>query len=121
MRGVKHEPTSIHRAAVLAMAQCGVPQDCMAQALGVSARTLRLRYREELDLGLEIANARVSMALYTLAVSGKCPAATMFWLKCRAGWRETGRLQLEASNLSDTDLRAHAAQVLALNGAAEDS
>jgi len=24
-----------------------------------------------------------------MAISGKCPAATFFWLKCRARWRET--------------------------------
>jgi hypothetical protein len=24
-----------------------------------------------------------------LGTGGKCPPATFFWLKCRAGWRET--------------------------------
>jgi hypothetical protein len=34
------------------------------------------------------ANAQVAQSLYQQATSGKKTAATIFWLKTRAGWRE---------------------------------
>jgi hypothetical protein len=33
-----------------------------------------------------------------MATSGTYPAATMFWLKCRAGWKETTVLQHSGPN-----------------------
>jgi hypothetical protein len=33
-----------------------------------------------------------------MAISGQHPAATFFWLKTRAGWRETDRLEHTGPN-----------------------
>ena len=49
-------------------------------------------YRRELRLGMSEANTNVAKNLYGIAI-GKSPQAAsagMFWLKTRAGWRETG-------------------------------
>jgi hypothetical protein len=42
-----------------------------------------------LDIGAAKATAAVAQTLFKMASSGQCPAATIFWMKTRAGWRET--------------------------------
>ena len=60
----------------------------------------------------------VAQALYKMAISGTCPAATMFWLKCRAGWKETSVLQHSGPNggpiqFSNDELDKHITDELA--------
>ena len=55
----------------------------------IGETTLRKHFADELDLGGIEANARVAMTLFKMATSGEHPGMTAFWLKCRAGWRET--------------------------------
>lgn len=82
------------RARVLeAMVIAGMTQDVMAKALGTKAETLRLKARDVLDKAMAIANAKVVESLYQQAVSGRVPAATIFWCKARLGWRETDRTE----------------------------
>lgn len=54
-------------------------------------KTLRKHYRQELDFGHTKANARVAEFLYRKATTEGSQAVTaaIFWLKTRAGWRET--------------------------------
>jgi hypothetical protein len=71
------------------MAGFGLRQEDIAVCLNIrSAKTLRRHFRVELDRGAPEANARVAQALYQMAISGKWPLATIFWLKTRAHWRE---------------------------------
>ena len=52
----------------------------------------RLSESEDLRMALEKGRAKtietVANVAYDMAVSGNHPAMTMFWLKCRANWRE---------------------------------
>jgi hypothetical protein len=76
---------------VEAMAGCGIPEIKIARKVGergISPKTLRKHFRRELDTGATNANAAVARSLFNLAISGNV-AAAIFWLKCRAGWRET--------------------------------
>jgi hypothetical protein len=66
--------------------------------IGISVPTLEKYYREELDTGLDIANAKVAETLFEMATSGKVPSATYFWLKTRAKWRETDKSDEDTSN-----------------------
>ncbi len=75
------------------MSGCGLPQDGIARALGIDGKTLRKHFRRELDSSADKANAQVGAALFKLATSCHCPAATIFWMKSRCGWRETSRLE----------------------------
>ncbi len=73
------------------MAGFGVPEDQIARnvgADGIDAKTLRKHFPDELAIGATRANFNVASSLYQMAISKQHPAATMFWLKCRAGWRE---------------------------------
>lgn len=47
--------------------------------------------REALEKGRAVAASSVTKTAYNLAVSGKVPAMTMFWLKCRERWTEIQR------------------------------
>lgn len=86
-----HEPTSQLREQVKTMAGLGVPDYDIAKVVGVSQPTLRKHYAEELDVGHIVANAKVAQTLFRTATDPTHPksaVAAMFWLKCRAGWRE---------------------------------
>jgi hypothetical protein len=82
-------PDDQQRRMVRSMAAYGIPHEEIALCVGLrSAKTLRRHFREDLDRAGTEANARVAQSLFQQAISGKCIAATIFWCKARAGWRE---------------------------------
>jgi hypothetical protein len=83
--------TPEQRKTVRAMAAFGIPQMEIANVVGISDRTLRKVFRDELDKAATEANAKVAEVCFRMATSGTVPAATFFWLKTRAGWREVSR------------------------------
>lgn len=85
-----HEPTPQTRAMVETFSAFGIPQLDIARVIGISAPTLREHYREELDLGLIKANAKVAQNLFTIATKPTREGldAAKFWLRTRAGWSE---------------------------------
>ena len=86
-------PTEKDRAIVTAMASYGVPQEDIGAVVGCNHFTLRKHFRAELDTAAIQANAKVAETCYAMATSGQHPAATFFWLKTRAGWREVERIE----------------------------
>jgi hypothetical protein len=84
----KHVPTPEARQLVQLHATIGTTQDTIARILGIDAKTLRLHYRDELDLAHAKANATIGGALFNKAKGGDT-AAMIFWMKTRAQWRET--------------------------------
>lgn len=85
-----HRPTDESRAQVEALASFGVPQPDIAMYLDICPKTLRKYYRRELDTGAITANAKVAERLFKSAMEG-VPVSMIFWLKTRAGWRETAQ------------------------------
>jgi hypothetical protein len=84
----KLHPTDEERRSVKSFSALGTSQEHIARRLGIrSLKTLRKYYRKELDDGMLEANVSVCKTLYTMATSGRCPIATMFWLNNRAGWK----------------------------------
>jgi hypothetical protein len=90
---IAYVPTDKDRSIVKAMASYGIPQEDIGRVIGISHVTLRKYYEAELDTAGIQANAKVAETCYALATSGHCPAATFFWLKTRAGWREVERVE----------------------------
>lgn len=92
MRGrPTYKPTEEQRRQVKAMAAYGVPQEDIATVLAIDAKTLRKHFWTELQNGAIEANAKVAQSLFQRATTEKGSAgvtAAIFWLKCRAGWRE---------------------------------
>jgi hypothetical protein len=84
------EPTDDQRKVVKAMAAYGIPQFDIARVIGCSAPTLRLHFALELETGSTEATAQIAQTLFNIATGGGKDAAgaCMFWLRCRAGWRD---------------------------------
>ena len=79
--------TDAMREKVRYLAGLGVRQDDIAKIIGCAPKTLRKRFRDELDRGVAEANATISGYLFAAAKAGNI-AAIIFWLKTRANWRE---------------------------------
>jgi len=72
----------------IAMTEAGIPQSVVARHLGVAAGWCSQHRKEILDDAKHIAKGRVIGTAYQMAISGECPALTIFYLKTRCGWRE---------------------------------
>lgn len=82
-----HTPTDETRHIVEVLVAGGTPNRTIAKALDIGMNTLRRHYGQELEHGLEQANAKVVRRLFRLIEQGSTPAC-IFWLKARAGWKE---------------------------------
>lgn len=85
-----YEPTDRDREQVKTMSAMGIPDYDIAKVMQMSGPTLRKYFYEELDVGHIQANAQVAQSLFKLATDKDKPnvSAAIFWLKCRARWRE---------------------------------
>ena len=90
-----HKPTDETRARVEQLAAAGTRNEDIALYLGITRPTLDKYYKEELKIGTIKANAVIANTLYQQAKEGNTTAA-IFWLKTRAGWRETQKVEMSA-------------------------
>src|SRR6266576_2693503 len=73
--------TSEQRKIVKSIAAVGLTHEEIAIVIGIrSPKTLRKRFRKELTIGAAEATATVSAAALQMALSGKYPEITKFWL-----------------------------------------
>jgi hypothetical protein len=100
-----HQPTAQDRTKVKAMSAYGIPQEQIARVFNIDSKTLRLHYRNELDLGVIEANAAVARTLWQQAVDGNITAA-IWWTKSRMGWREKQEIEYSGSITVATALSA---------------
>jgi hypothetical protein len=98
MGRLPYVPSDEQRRVVRAMAGYGMPQDEIAKVVKCSPPTLRRTYRDDLDTAATEANARVAQCLYQQATTPGNIAATIFWLKARAGWREKQAVEVSGAN-----------------------
>jgi hypothetical protein len=80
-----------HARQVEAMAGYGLPAKDIALVLGIDTWIVERDYRTELQSGAIKANAKVAESLFRRATGEgrEGVVAAIFWLKTRAGWRET--------------------------------
>lgn len=83
-----HVPDDKTRKTVESMSSYGIPQEDIAKVIGIDSKTLRLHYRYELDTAEVKANAMVAQRLYQKCMNDDT-SSLIFWLKTRAGWKET--------------------------------
>lgn len=91
-----HVPTELTRNQVLMFCGMGLTHGQISKLLDISTPTLYKNYRTELDTGAARMNFNVANNLYNIATdpTHKSGAqAAMFWMKTRAQWRETNRLE----------------------------
>tara|TARA_R110000868_G_scaffold62328_4_gene188447 strand:- start:3902 stop:4261 length:360 start_codon:yes stop_codon:yes gene_type:complete len=101
-----HEPTEKDRKQVMVMAGIGLTHDQIGKVLGISDETLRKYYSQELDTAESLMNAQVAQNLFSIATSkgSGSVAAAIFWMKTRAGWRETIKAEVEVKNEPSANL-----------------
>jgi len=95
----KHEPNEVTRQTVLMHVAVGTPTLDIAKLLGITLKTLKKHYQEELNFGKAKANASVAGKLFNKAMNGDTTAA-IFWMKASAGWSD--RQQVEFSSEDGT-------------------
>ena len=88
MQGIVHIPTEDSRKLVRSLSAVGIRYIDIAQKLDITDDTLRKHYKRELEDGRIDANAQIGNTLFQQAKKGNTTAA-IFWLKTRAGWKET--------------------------------
>lgn len=94
MPGKRHVPTDELRVQVERAAGIGLPHEQIATLLGITDKTLRKKYRRELDLGMAKANVNVANAYYREVQKGN-PTLLIWWTKTRLGWKEDKTLELK--------------------------
>lgn len=88
-----HEPTEKDRAKVRAMSAYGIPQEQIARVFDIHVQTLRLHYRDELDLGVIEANSKIAETLFNQGVRDGNTTALIWWTKSRMGWKERQEME----------------------------
>nr|WP_052403033.1 DNA methyltransferase [Roseomonas aerilata] len=115
-QGSPYLPTEEQRRTVRVMAGFGIPQPDIATLLEIDPKTLRLHFRRELDCGSVEATVKVAQTLFQMATSGQNTAASIFWMKARAGWREKHEVVLSAKpagEMTDAELEEEIARARA--------
>jgi hypothetical protein len=94
------------------MAGIGLTHDQIAKVMGISDETLRRHYKKELATAKTMLNTQVANNLFRIATSSEkgAVAAAIFWMKTRAGWKET----IDLSN-EDGSLKPEPVQVAVMN------
>lgn len=87
-QGVEHIPTEDTRKLVRSLSAVGTRYVDIALKLEITDDTLRKHYKSDLEGGRIDANAQIANTLFQQAKKGNT-AAAIFWLKTRAGWKET--------------------------------
>jgi hypothetical protein len=90
-RGKEYEPTDRDRQQIKLLSAMGVPDYDIAKVMSLAINTMRKYFLQELQTGHIEANAKVAQSLFKQATDSTSPksvTAAIFWLKCRAGWRE---------------------------------
>ena len=93
-----HVPTEERRAYVRSLAGRGVNHNDICAMLQITAPTLYRHYRHDLDRGRIEANLAMADSLHWMGTKGRDSRAAIFWLKTRAGWKETAVVEHTGQN-----------------------
>ena len=83
-------PLPEQRERVRALARTGAADEAIAPQVGVPLKRLRKYFRHDLELGRAEGSQQVLDNFHETATSGSNTTASMFWLKAKCGWRDTG-------------------------------
>jgi hypothetical protein len=99
-----YQPTDEDRTVVGIMAAAGLLHDRIAARLKISKHTLEKHFRAELDQGLD-AVTTLAVGQLVQKIRSADLGAICFWLKCRAGWRETERIETRQVDKDGNDVK----------------
>jgi hypothetical protein len=83
---------------VRSWATIGCSHDDIAASLNMPLKRLQKLFRRELELGEAEGRHQVLEKLHQLVVKGESVTATIFWVKSRCGWRDTGAAEKTAAS-----------------------
>lgn len=92
------EPGSEQADQVEKMTALGMSPKDVAAILRIEPKLLQKYYKYELETAAERINQSVAKVALQQALGGSNPQATQFWLKTRAGWKETKVTEVTGAN-----------------------
>lgn len=114
-------PTPAQAREVSVMACLGLEPKDIALVLNVELKLLKKFYTKELTVSNHIPNVMVAKVALEMAMSGRNPDMTKFWLKSRAKWKETAAIELTGKDggpMETVSAKDRLKQVLAVQQAA---
>ncbi len=81
---------------VRALARIGAADQDIADELQIPLKRLQKRFKRELEQATAQGKTGVLQKLYDMAISGSNTTATVFWIKAKCGWRDTGKAETPA-------------------------
>ena len=83
---------------VAVMTALGLDAKEIALVLNVEEKLLKLYYSRELKVSHKLSNIMVARKALEMAMSGRFPDMTKFWLKSQAKWKETSAVEMSGPN-----------------------
>lgn len=96
-------PTEYQARQVAVMSALGLDTADIALVLNIEEKMLKLYYNKELRVSHNLANAMVARVALQMAMSGRFPDMTKFWLKTRAQWRENADISISVNEKRAND------------------
>lgn len=106
-----HTPLEEHKEVVKNLAAHGVPQEIIADSLGIHDETFRKYYMEEWREGRSKAVIGGAKKLYEKVLEGD-NASLFFYLKTQGGYRETNVIQNQYTDTNGKDLHTKDKEIL---------
>jgi hypothetical protein len=82
-------PSNLQARQVGSLLGLGMTTKEVADCLIIDEKLLRFYYKHEIETAVALVNAKVGHVALKMALKGDSPSSTQFWLKTRAGWKET--------------------------------
>ena len=102
----EYDKTEEHRKVVESMTRFGIPQDDIALVIGITAKTMRKHYREELDTSKAKAIDEVANILFKKCTVDQDTTSILFYLKTQGRWSETIKNETRFTDVDGKDLHA---------------
>ena len=90
------KPTDDQRKTVINAVTAGLTQALTAKVLGIATTTLLRHFEKELQTAQAVRHARAAELLWEKVEKGET-ACLFFYMKTQMGWRETNKLEVDAT------------------------
>lgn len=106
------DPTPAQSKSVSVMTGLGMTPGQISDILLIEEKLLKKFYNRELAGAAPYVNLAVSKKALEMALSGNHPDMTKFWLKTRAGWKETNNIELTGKDGGAIEINSAKATLL---------
>lgn len=94
----EHIPTVESRRVVESSSGIGLRHEIIGILIGIDDKTLRLHYRQELDMGKARAHSKITQTLFDKATIDKDTTSLIWWTKTQLNWAETVKQVVTGEN-----------------------